>query len=263
MDAYSVDVCVVVIHQNDIAPGLDRYLTNCRSQGVQVITHQGQNDSTHPNPFYRKFLNCSASRNEAKQIALAHSTAQKFLFLDSDIVPPAHTIPALISAGCPVAGGWYQQKHPLQIQISEGNRIRIELVQPWVAGRWVEEDRLQLFYYPRFRQIYSHVVPLGCVMINRDLVEQIDFQPGIDQVCKSADYGFEMIVGECFAYGVALLQKNIVARLIPNVICEHVPRKTNPAKINDRNQPEAQNHAHQDFRTVAADFRGHHEPISA
>lgn len=224
MDSNTLSVCIVLIHQNDVVPGLARYLSYCRELGFDIVTHHGSNPCRHDNPLYEKYLNCAHARNAARHIALRRSKAERFLFLDSDVVPPTNTIPDLWFQSHPVACGWYQRKEPFQVSVKEAGKIRVHQLRPFIAGRWVERDLVQLFYWPRQRPMQTHVVGLGCAMIERSLVESIPFEHGTDRLCRAADFGYDMIIGECFAYGLQLHSRQIVAELNPNVICEHVTR---------------------------------------
>ena len=241
-------LCIVVIHQGDIAPRLQRWLESVKPYVRDIVLHQGENNAHHANPIFEKCINCCQSRNEARMKALTVSSASRFWFLDSDVVPREDALDTLANCDLPVVAGWVQRKEPTVIRFElEPERAPLKL-RPYVAGRWLIGDQVQLFYWPRtYRLMISHVVPVGCVVVNRMVAENFEFEPGIDRYCRAADFGYRMIVGESFAYGIRLNDAGFQCLMHPKIVCEHVDRAqiNQPKKVNqlhdERTQPKEEN----------------------
>src|SRR3954468_23500325 len=58
----------------------------------------------------KKYVNCTDNREVARKIALA-SDAERFLFVDSDVVLPKNAISELMKQPFDVQGGWYNVAH--------------------------------------------------------------------------------------------------------------------------------------------------------
>lgn len=153
-----------------------------------------------------KYKNCSRNREIARKLAL-NSDAQYFLFIDSDIELPKNTISKLISNKIPVVGGWYKMQN----------------TNNWVAGRWVGDNE---FFNLKCVDPYLSSVDmagLGCLMIRRDVLEQIEFKDGVDLFAQNEE-GNTITVGECGVLGNDIFDLGYKICMDGDVVCNHLNR---------------------------------------
>lgn len=199
-------VCVVLIHQGMIHCRTALWLDQQRVDGVQIICHTEQALLSHPNGMVEKYLNCAAARNNARIKAL-ETDAKWIMFLDADVVPPVNAIDHFLIQKTPVRGGWYP------IKCDEPR---------WVAGRWVADNTLYNYQQPYRLGLYpSDIMPAGCCMMDRDIVELIEFDHGTDIQFTDYTSGQRAILGECGMFGNMLHELGEVTWMNPAVICEH------------------------------------------
>jgi len=186
--------------------------------------------------FVRLARNSTHTRNKARGELLKKDFTH-FLWIDSDVVPPPDTVEQLLKMGTDAAGGWYP--------IRSGQTI---LPDRWVAGTFNEEGEFSNYHFPwvikegdpdthplgdmvmdirtkKFRRepTISHLAPLGCLMLSREVMELLEFQDGTDQSCRI--YGFEgtCIRGPCLQFGLQMHELGVITHMSPRVLCDHIP----------------------------------------
>lgn len=213
----------MVIHQGWLGESTATWMEKQVDRGARLVVHTEPPKQTHENPFLEKYLNCSTARNTARLEALKLDCDQ-FMFLDSDVVPPINTLDHFLLCKNRVKGGWYPIKG--QIQMNErikGGRMRVRLVNRWVAGRWVGDSRFMNAFYPRRHKLwYSDMLPAGCCMMDREICEAIPFEPGIEVNYTDEGSGQPAILGECGIFGTRLAEQfQEYTWMVPGVICRH------------------------------------------
>lgn len=207
-------VCLVVIHQGMIHYRTALWIEQQTRQGVQTVFYTEQALLTHDNGMIEKYLNCAAARNNARIQAL-ETSAEWFMFLDADVVPPINAIDHFLLQKTPVRGGWYPIK---DTQIEHQGAT----FQRWVAGRWVADNVFYNYMEPhRSGLFYSDVLPAGCCMMDRSVVELVPFEHGTQY--RYTDYATGSIgaLGECGMFGNRLHELGETTWMNPAVICEH------------------------------------------
>jgi hypothetical protein len=200
------EVCIVLIHQGMIHYRTALWLDKQRIEGVRVVCHTEQALLSHPNGMVEKYLNCAAARNNARIKAL-ESSSKWFMFLDADVIPPVNAIDHFLMQKTPVRGGWYPIKNVK-------NR--------WVAGRWVADNKFYNYEQPNRIEYYpSDTLPAGCCMMDRDIVELIEFNHGTDIFYTDYTTNQKAVLGECGMFGNMLHELGETTWMNPAVICEH------------------------------------------
>lgn len=198
------NVLVVVITKDNVNSQCYHSILQQDYENFSVLISVVKPKHLHENPVCEKYLNCSENRNIARRMALA-SDAKYFLFVDSDIVLPKNTISSLISHNRHAIGGWYQ--------IRDGKR--------WVAGKWVADNVFINFKTPDASVIKTDVVGLGCALISREVLEKVQFEPGINVVAENENRE-KVIVGECGMFGNRVSEAGYNLYVDGDVICKHI-----------------------------------------
>lgn len=188
------------------------------------------------NHFVRLYKNATHTRNEAREQALK-SDCTHFLWVDSDVVPPPDAIQQLAKMQSEVAGGWYP--------VRDGKAI---LDERWVAGTFNEKGEFSNYHFPwvikdgdpdthpfgdrcldlrtmtyKYKPTISHLAPLGCLLMSREVLELLEFQDGTDLPVTLAGYGVQTMRGDCLQFGLQLNDLGIVTHMSPRVVCKHLP----------------------------------------
>ena len=139
--------------------------------------------------------------------------ATHYFFLDDDIVPPPHALYSLISHSKPAIGGWFPMK--------SGSS--------WVGGRWVADNVFHHYLFPQRSVVKTDLLSLGCALLRRDIVQAVEFGPGIDTYCQIMD-GTTCHLADSGDFSNKLLDMGIQPYLDGNVICGHlgVSTRTQP-----------------------------------
>src|SRR4051812_1893849 len=116
-------VLVVIIAKDHVMPECWGSVLQQRYEDFDVLLHVRKPRCQHPDPVKKKYLNCADNREAARRLALG-SQAQRFLFVDSDIILPGDAIAELVKQPFAVQGGWYR--------IQESDR--------YACGRWVGDN---------------------------------------------------------------------------------------------------------------------------
>lgn len=160
--------------------------------------------------MYLTYINCSHNRESARKIALA-SDAEKFFFVDSDIILPKNAMSELAKQPFDVIGGYYK--------IRNDNR--------YASGRWVDNNVfINLFSVePSITKVDS--IGMGCAMFSRKALSDIYFRHGTDVLCKGFVKGnfVDMIIGECGSIGNMLAEKGYQPYMNGSVVCGHLQRE--------------------------------------
>lgn len=216
-------VCIVLIHQGMIHYRTALWLDRQRIDGVRIVCHTEQALLTHDNGMIEKYLNCAAARNNARIKAL-ETDAKWFMFLDADVVPPINAIDHFLLQKTPVRGGWYPIKDTQQ-QVNEKRRdgsIKVGFIKRWVAGRWVADNVLYNYQQPHTVDLYpSDILPAGCCMIDRCVVELVEFEHGTNIRYTDHTSGLPCVLGECGIFGNRLDELGETIWMNPAIICGH------------------------------------------
>ena len=219
---------------SELSPPTKWLLQNLKYSGEHsFVIHQSAKHINGRNDTHTKYLNCSNARNEAKAKALARGR-EWFISLDSDVVPPVNFLElyadAIATIGprsrkMEVIGGWYPQKGFYKnVTFNKRTKQReVYTFQKWVAGRWVAKDSFSHYIEPRRREwAPSNMVPLGCCLMHRSLLELTEFKSGCDNVCKDAQSGMELMLGECLEFGIQVEKLGTDIFMHPKIVCRHV-----------------------------------------
>ena len=201
------------------------WLNRAEVCGYDVFEFRNPEVIEHENPTVSKFLTIAAGRNKARAAALeTFPDAERFLLIDSDVVPPADAIERLLESKYAVTGGWYPIKGQIVIRFEDKPEEPPLRLTRWVAGLMGEKGAVQNYYKPRtYKFAESHIAPLGCLMIARELFEAFPFRAGVGQTVHCARFGFKMLLGDCTAYGLDIFgNRKIPVMMHPQVICDHV-----------------------------------------
>jgi hypothetical protein len=170
-------------------------------------------------------INCAIARNEARKAALK-TKANLFMFLDDDIVLPAGSLAQMALHSFPVIRGYYPLRGPFP---------------RYSGGCWVADNTFQ--HFPHIMSaglVKSDLVGMGWVLIRRDVLEQIEFEPGIDTELQDT-HGNNLILDESGAFSNACLDLDIPLFLDGHCVCNHIGIKDNkPTKQpneKDTNEP--------------------------
>jgi hypothetical protein len=154
------------------------------------------------------------NRNKARQMALS-SDADYFLFLDSDVVLPTNAISSfglqLSKTKIEIICGWYKTK----------------VGDHWVAGNWVADNTFQNFLQPAASVVKTDMIGLGCVMMKRQVLADVEFRDGTTTEAKFAE-GAPMYLGPCLQFGNDCADKGRRAFMDGDVVCGHIDREKNP-----------------------------------
>jgi hypothetical protein len=177
-----------------------------------------------------KTLNIAKVRNEIRKIALA-SDANYFLWVDGDMVYPKHTISKFmlnmlaerstisincegkaIPVGTPVPkkhiiGGWYKIK---------------DTPDRWVAGRWVADNKIYQCTAVERGFVRMDFVGLGCAMMSRELLENIEFKDGLDKTAFNTTLLTEMPIGPCVEFGNLCYEHCYTLYMDGDIVCDHL-----------------------------------------
>ncbi len=225
------DVCIIMPSDGSVNPELEKFIVESVHNGAELIVEVQGGKVRYPNnPAREKYTNINITRNRARERALRTAKRKWFLYMDSDVVPPANAIEMFKwrseARGHKVMGGWYPVRGDKGIQVSNrllDGRFRIERKTRWVAGCQVGENVIHQLYSPRtYKDMKSQVAPLGCLWIDSDVSQEMRFLPGVDQTVKDAYTGQVMLAGDCVEFGLRLKNRyNLDVWMNPAVVCQH------------------------------------------
>lgn len=153
-------------------------------------------------------FNSTRNLNEARTKALK-SDIQYFITLDSDVVMPDNAITEFMKQSHKdIAGGWYPMAHG----------------ESWVAGKWIANNTLWHFKKPEQSLIKVDMVGLGCLMLSRKALTELEFRDGIDKEIMD-EFGEKMYMGPCAAFSDNAQNKGYNLYMNGSVICQHLTRE--------------------------------------
>lgn len=160
------------------------------------------------------YFNCTDNMNEARKIAL-NSDAEKFLFVDSDILLPPGAISELVKQNKDIIGGWYQLKDV------EGNLTNV-----WSCGSWGGDNLFVHRMAVGPSVIKVDMVGHGCMMVSKKVLKQIPFRHGLDMTCNFAVMGNKKgQLGACAVFGNDADEKGFALYMSGDVVCTHMERE--------------------------------------
>lgn len=201
-------VLVVIITDRDVLPECWQAVVAQDYPNYDVLVHVRKPkvpaDSTS---MVSKYLNCTDNREAARKLALA-SDADRFLFVDSDVVLPIDAITELMKQRFDVQGGWY--------------KVRNE--QRYTCGRWVADNLFINLNQVEPSLVRVDCIGMGCAMFTRRVLKKITFAHGTDMVSNSVIGGqqVKMILGECAVLGNLLAKRGVQQYMNGSVVCEHL-----------------------------------------
>ena len=227
-------VMVIIPTAGSVKPETEEAVRNLRSD--ELMIHECKPTHNHENRFAKTALNATQTRNEARKIALK-SACTHFLWIDSDVVPPPNTIDQLLKMENDSAAGWYP--------VRDDNQI---IEDRWVAGTFTDDGEFANYHFPwvvkdgdpdthpygdlvmdirtkKFRRqpTISHLAPLGCLMITREIMELLEFQHGTNYAVTIAGLGVTVPRCDCLQFGLQLYELGVVTHMSPRVVCKHLP----------------------------------------
>lgn len=195
----------------DLCAGVYPHLINQDDEDpYEVLIHQKKPTYKDPHPYFNKAINIAEHRNEVRKMAL-QTNADFFFWVDSDILVPLHALRVLKSSDQSIMGGWC----PIQ-----GSPL-------WAGGLWDEQG------FNPLTQVESGVsevsmAGLACLLLKREVMEKIEFNPGIDLKLKRYENGEEFIAGTSAQFGVEALKMGYSIFMDGNVVCQHLQRSNQP-----------------------------------
>lgn len=179
-------VAVCIIYKDEISAETQAAVDALLYPNHFVLKMHGPPIHRHEDPVTEKYLNCSHWRNEVRKAAL-ETDAKWLFFLDADVVPPRDAIMCFMRERRAVMGGWY----------------RIHGSDCFVAGEWVGDNLFAHFRAPYGMIRQSDMAPCGCLMMRRDIAEQIEFRPGHDKQTRLVGFDGVALLGECLDLGTS------------------------------------------------------------
>lgn len=149
-----------------------------------------------------KFKRIAAHRNRARRLALK-TQADCFWLLDADVVAPACALERLLIRRNAVIGGWYPAKRGAH-----------------VGGRWVADNTFQHFYHPVEGMLKTDLIGLGCALVPRWVMMQIEFESGTNEFAQTTQ-GEWVFLGDCMKWSNQVADLKVQMFLNGSVICKH------------------------------------------
>ena len=224
---------VIIPTRNQPHPRVISAIQNLTFGGLNILVQKLAKPVLSGGSLKAKYVNAAATRNAAREVLLKHSKASHYLWVDDDVVLPPDTIQHLLFLEAETAGGWYCVK---------GRTDR------WVAGRWGPDGNT--FHAHRFPYVVgpdepddaplgcvtvneitderrltptlSDLAPLGCMLITREILELIEFNPGVDVFNFDGETGNRVYLGDCGAYGEELRKLGEPVKMSHRIVCDHI-----------------------------------------
>ncbi len=153
-----------------------------------------------------RVLNVVRNRNMMRDMALK-TDAEWFMWVDSDTVIPPSAIATFLKYKKPLMGGWYKKK--------DGS--------VWVAGSFIPNGLFQFYKeQPADAELPVDLLGLGCAFMHRDVLEKIEFDPGITKDMTDTS-GASFFYAECAMLCESAKKIGITPLLIKDVVCRHLP----------------------------------------
>lgn len=226
-------VQVIIPTRNEPAIEVLGAVSRLTFRPLNVMVHRLSRPVAEGTSVRAKYINAAATRNAARDALLKGSKATHYLWIDDDVVVPPKTVEQLLFLEAEAAGGWYPAK---------GRSDR------WVAGRWgADGNTFEAFRFPRvvgdnepdsapmgcveldpmtgettLNPWRSDLAPLGCLLITRAVLELVSFRPGVDSVCRDAETGETIYLGDCGAFGDDLIRMGEWVKMSHRVVCKHL-----------------------------------------
>jgi len=174
------------------------------AQGVPYIMNEALPvEGLHHEPAKNKCINIAKNRNEVRKLALT-TDATHFLWMDSDVIMPKHTVEALLAHKLPAVGAWIPAKGG-----------------GWIGGRLMQPMLFAQFAAPSDGLTKTDLLSMGCTLLERSVLEQFEFEPGINQVYFTLD-GRVCHLADGGNYTRRLSKAGIQAYLDGSVRCQHL-----------------------------------------
>ncbi len=226
-------VLIVIITDNQVESAC---LQSVKAQDYEYIIVKEPSEKLDDHYIINKYKNCSRTREKARQQALK-TQADAFLFLDSDIVIPSHTVTEFILQSesikiqtgmmpiTPGGGIIKMQKEDRKPRVLGGwYKVRNDPYGRYVAGKFVDDNVFINFRKPERSLIAADLVGLGCAFIPRIILEKVSFKHGCDFAVKNGLNGETMILGECGIFATDVQDAGYELFMDGDVVCEHLER---------------------------------------
>lgn len=199
-------VLVVLITKDFVEHACMRAILDQDYGNYSTMIHILKPFKIHEEETRNRMANLVVNRNQARILALA-SNADKFLFVDSDVVLPPYAITKLVGFDLDIVAGWYRK-------IDGSN---------WVAGHVSEAYEFK-FVQPTESLLEVDMVGMGCAMFSRKCLEKITISDGLNEGVRHPN-GSITLLGECLATTYQAKNKGFKAYMTSDVICEHLIRR--------------------------------------
>lgn len=183
-----------------------RVLRWLKQSDQPVIVHEAQRENLDQHFERNRCKNIARARNAAFRKALSeHPSAEFFLSLDDDVLPPPGAIGIMLAAAeLGVISAWIPGKRA-----------------GFSGGVWVRKNTFAHFEEVRPGLTETHLVSLGCTLIYRDLVEGHEFGSGTDLFCFDLD-GQKYHAADSGAFSEHVLNSGGRMFLSAGVVAEHL-----------------------------------------
>lgn len=200
-------VLIVIITRDRVRPECWEAALAQDHDEVDILLHRRKPRFASANTIVTKYVNCAENRETARRIALT-SEAERFLFVDDDVVIPTHAVSEFLKQPFDVQGGYYL--------VAGDSR--------YTCGRWVDETLFLNLRAVEPSLVRVDCIGMGCAMFSRKALEAIRFDHGTDEIAETVINGnrVPMIVGECGRVGELLGGLGYAMYMNGSVVCEHL-----------------------------------------
>lgn len=207
-------VVIAIITKGIVDP---RVMAAAEAQGCEVVVNKLDPIKMHDDYQKNRYMNSVRNRNVLRKKLVKRKTIDKVLMCDDDVVLPSDALEKMLAPNLPVVGGWYK--------MHSGD--------DWICGKIVEPETRTIHMYtqPKKEQIEVDLMGPGCCLIDREILEKIEFDAGIDSYCRSSR-GHKTFEGDSFNFTQKIKALGFKPTMI-NVVCEHLPIPPKNYKIEE------------------------------
>lgn len=197
-------IAVIITKKEKIDP---RVIAAIKAQGCELVINKLKPIKLHENPEKDRYMNSVRNRNAMRKRMLKRKDWDKLWMVDDDVIPPEDALKTMLAANLPVVGGWYK--------MHSGD--------DWICGQIIEKESRTIYMYtvPRKENTVVDLMGPGCCLIDRKVLEKIEFDAGVDSLTRSAR-GFPTFEGDSFNFTQKVKALGYHPTMV-NVICQHLP----------------------------------------
>lgn len=200
-------IVVAVITSDDVEPACMASIVSQDYPDFSILVHRMTPKIMSLDSRKSGIKNMIRNRQTVRRMLLA-TDSDAFLMVDSDIVLPPSAISNLSQHRLDFLCGWYRSKG--------------------IGGLWTAANitRNELIPYdePHHSVIRVSSAGLGCALVSRRLLEQVDFRDGTDQHVRHKDH--ILFIDDSTQFCLDAAAKGFPPCMDGDTICEHLTRQT-------------------------------------